>query len=242
MEKTSSSTRAIEALRDWRETNRADINRRAEVFGAALSGLPEWRIDSIGAYFAYLRHPFRGRSAQEVAERLAVERGVLCLPGIYFGPGQEDHLRVAFANQIPALGQPVAQAVVGADDQALGSVVFSGGHLQHSEQFESKHQGQREADAEDHRALHLGPHAIGMDDLAASRCDAEGHGHDGGGGAGGFVGKGGEGEGAGRGCHEGSTHRLAEMLRHRFSRDDGSRHDFRDDQPRPGPGARCGKT
>jgi aspartate/methionine/tyrosine aminotransferase len=36
--------------------------------------------------------------AERVAERLAVERGVLALPGSYFGPGQDDHLRLAFAN------------------------------------------------------------------------------------------------------------------------------------------------
>jgi aspartate/methionine/tyrosine aminotransferase len=80
---------AIDGLRDWREANRADINRRIAAFRGALSGLPEWQIESIGAYFAYLRHPFEGRPAAAVAERLAVERGVLCLPGPYFGPGQE---------------------------------------------------------------------------------------------------------------------------------------------------------
>jgi aspartate/methionine/tyrosine aminotransferase len=89
---------AIEALREWRAANRADINHRANVFRAALAPLPEWRIDSAGAYFAYLRHPFADRTAQEVAEQLATERGVLCLPGSYFGPGQGTHLRVAFAN------------------------------------------------------------------------------------------------------------------------------------------------
>ncbi len=89
---------AIEALRDWRESNRAEINRRAQVFQAALAPLPEWTIDSVGAYFAYVRHPFSGTKAQQVAEKLATERGVLCLPGSYFGPGQEGHLRVAIAN------------------------------------------------------------------------------------------------------------------------------------------------
>jgi aspartate/methionine/tyrosine aminotransferase len=89
---------AVEGLRPWREANRAEINRRIEVFRQALAPVPEWRIDSIGAYFAYLRHPFAGRTAQEVAERLASERGVLCLPGSFFGPGQDRHLRVAFAN------------------------------------------------------------------------------------------------------------------------------------------------
>ncbi len=89
---------AIDGLRDWREGNRAEINRRAQVFRDALAPLPEWRVESAGAYFAYLRHPFSHATAQDVAERLATERGVLCLPGSYFGPGQEGHLRVAIAN------------------------------------------------------------------------------------------------------------------------------------------------
>ncbi|WP_210489981.1 aminotransferase [Microvirga antarctica] len=89
---------AIEGLRSWRDANRTDINRRAEVFREALAPLPEWRIDSVGAYFAYLTHPFAGRSAQDVAEKLATERGVLVLPGSYFGPDQERQVRVAFAN------------------------------------------------------------------------------------------------------------------------------------------------
>jgi aspartate/methionine/tyrosine aminotransferase len=89
---------AIEGLRDWREENRAEINRRAQVFREALAPLPEWRIESVGAYFAYLSHPFPERTAQMVAEKLATERGVLGLPGSYFGPGQDRHLRIAFAN------------------------------------------------------------------------------------------------------------------------------------------------
>jgi aspartate/methionine/tyrosine aminotransferase len=45
-----------------------------------------------------VRHPFRDRTAEEVAETLAVERGVLALPGSWFGPGQGTHLRMAFGN------------------------------------------------------------------------------------------------------------------------------------------------
>lgn len=89
---------AIDALRDWREANRTEINKRAHVFQEALAPLPEWRIESVGAYFSYVRHPFPGAKAQVVAEKLATERGVLCLPGSYFGPGQEEHLRIAIAN------------------------------------------------------------------------------------------------------------------------------------------------
>ncbi|MGL4494817.1 MAG: aminotransferase [Beijerinckiaceae bacterium] len=91
-------TWAIDALRGWREDNRADINARAAAFRQAMSGVNGWTIDSVGAYFAYLRHPFAGVSASAVAEKLAKERGILALPGSYFGPDQDTHLRVAFAN------------------------------------------------------------------------------------------------------------------------------------------------
>lgn len=89
---------AIDNLRGWREENRHEINHRAEVFRKAIAPLPGWRIESAGAYFAYLTHPFADKSAQAVAAKLATERGVLVLPGSYFGPGQERQLRVAFAN------------------------------------------------------------------------------------------------------------------------------------------------
>ncbi|MBV9076731.1 MAG: aminotransferase [Methylobacteriaceae bacterium] len=89
---------AIDALAGWRAENRAVMNRRSDAARAAFARLGDWRLDSQGAYFAYLRHPFPGRSSWEVAEALAVERGVVTLPGEAFGPGQERHLRLAFAN------------------------------------------------------------------------------------------------------------------------------------------------
>ena len=52
----------------------------------------------MGAYFAYVRHPFPAAGAPRVAEALAATHGALCLPGTAFGPGQSGHLRLAFAN------------------------------------------------------------------------------------------------------------------------------------------------
>ncbi len=89
---------AMDALGEWQKETRAALARRTATFEAAVAEAPEWRIDQIGAYFAYVRHPFPGIPASRVAEVLARERGVLALPGSYFGPGQDDHLRVAFAN------------------------------------------------------------------------------------------------------------------------------------------------
>lgn len=89
---------AIESLRGWRAGNRAVMAERAGAFRRAAAQLPGWRLDALGAYFAYLRIPEDAPGAVEVAERLAAARGLLCLPGPFFGPGQERHIRLAFAN------------------------------------------------------------------------------------------------------------------------------------------------
>jgi len=88
----------VEALRDWRAGNRAIMAKRAAFFRAAMAPLNAWRIDALGTYFAYLRLPDGAGDSEAAAEALAVERGLLGLPGSFFGPGQERHLRLAFAN------------------------------------------------------------------------------------------------------------------------------------------------
>ena len=99
----------IDGIRDWREQNRGEINARAELFRDTMAPLNGWRVLAAGAYFAYVAHPFEGARAERVAQRLVEERGVLALPGPYFGPGQEQHLRVAIANvdagRIAGLGE-----------------------------------------------------------------------------------------------------------------------------------------
>lgn len=96
----------IEALRDWRAQNTAEIERRQAAFREAFVGVNGWRIDSIGSYFAFLRHPFADRPSADVVKALVEERGVLLLPGPYFGPGLETHMRVAFANvDLDKIGQ-----------------------------------------------------------------------------------------------------------------------------------------
>lgn len=89
---------AIEGIREWRRGVRDDLAARAEATRAAFQMLPGWRIDSIGAYFAYIAHPDADGDGAALARRLAEERGVLALPGSFFGPGQKSHLRFAFAN------------------------------------------------------------------------------------------------------------------------------------------------
>ncbi len=91
-------TWGIDGIRDWREANRAEINARAALFREAMAPLNDWRVLAAGAYFAYVAHPFPDVPAADVVRALVQERGVLALPGPYFGPGQERHLRIAIAN------------------------------------------------------------------------------------------------------------------------------------------------
>jgi len=91
-------TWAIPALRDWRDGNRALMADRASAFRAGVSQLPGWRLDAIGTYFAYLRLPDAAPDAVAAAEALAAEQGLMGLPGPFFGPGQDRHIRLAFAN------------------------------------------------------------------------------------------------------------------------------------------------
>ncbi len=99
--------KGLPALTEWRESNRREIMARTEALKAAMEKLPGWTLQSVGAYFAFVRHPFGQTPSRIVAERMAKEAGVLVIPGEYFGKGQEGCLRFAFAN---------------ADSAAIGSI------------------------------------------------------------------------------------------------------------------------
>ncbi len=89
---------ALPLLADWREENRQEILRRAKALSDVMHSVSDWKLDALGAYFAFVRHPFEGVGSAEVAEALAKKAGVSCIPGSYFGSGQEQYLRFAFAN------------------------------------------------------------------------------------------------------------------------------------------------
>jgi aspartate/methionine/tyrosine aminotransferase len=89
---------AIDALGEWKAGNRAIIAERARVFREGVGQLEDWRIDALGTYFAYIRIPERAADALAAGEALATTRGLLSLAGPFFGPGQDRHLRLAFAN------------------------------------------------------------------------------------------------------------------------------------------------
>ncbi|KAA0970934.1 aminotransferase class I/II-fold pyridoxal phosphate-dependent enzyme [Aureimonas fodinaquatilis] len=85
-------------LENWREQNRQEINRRASAMQSCIAPVPGWKLNSIGAYFAFVRHPYSGRTSADVAQQLAEQLGLITLPGSYFGENLDDFLRLAFAN------------------------------------------------------------------------------------------------------------------------------------------------
>ena len=74
------------------------MQSRGTAFREALDHIEGWTVRALGAFFAYVEHPFGERSARDIARELAQETGVVALPGTYFGTGQEPFLRFAFAN------------------------------------------------------------------------------------------------------------------------------------------------
>ena len=89
----------LNALDPWKNEKKALMASRLAAMREAFQtpGL-NYELVSSGAYFAYVRHPFTGETSKSVAQRLAKENDLLCLPGSMFGPAQEDYLRLAFAN------------------------------------------------------------------------------------------------------------------------------------------------
>ena len=100
-------------LEGWKNDKKAVMLARAAALREAFARRDlRYRLVSAGAYFAYVEHPFPNETAKQVAQRLAGEHDLLCLPGSMFGPGQERYLRIAFANAEADLMPDVAARLI----------------------------------------------------------------------------------------------------------------------------------
>ena len=89
----------LDNLEQWVADKRAGILERLECINKIFrNNETSYELISSGAYFAYVKHPFGKKSSKEVAKQLAEKENILCLPGSFFGPNQEQFLRIAFAN------------------------------------------------------------------------------------------------------------------------------------------------
>lgn len=83
----------------WIEGNRQMMIRRHDRFVERFNQKTDsFRIVASGGFFAWVWHPFTGKTGREVAQLLVERCGVALLPGEVFGPGMETYLRLAFGN------------------------------------------------------------------------------------------------------------------------------------------------
>ena len=65
-------------LRPFVRKNAEAVRSRHGYFKSHLP--PSWKMGSQGGYFAFVRHPFKGRDAMQVCEKMSAEGGVVALP------------------------------------------------------------------------------------------------------------------------------------------------------------------
>jgi aspartate/methionine/tyrosine aminotransferase len=93
----------MQNLRQWLAGERGEILDRRTAISENMPSLEArgWRLLGLGAYFAYLEHPF-DIASDELARRLVAEAGILLLPGTMFMPEGDPtgrrQVRIAFAN------------------------------------------------------------------------------------------------------------------------------------------------
>jgi aspartate/methionine/tyrosine aminotransferase len=109
----------LQRLAHWREEKRRMMLGRLQALREAFRvNALRYQLISSGAFFAWVRHPFEGEAATAVARRLADRHNLLCLPGSFFGPGQESALRLAFANLPAERMSEVAKRLITSQENA----------------------------------------------------------------------------------------------------------------------------
>ena len=110
----------LQNLGDWLAGERLEILARRAAIETGMAKIAPigWRLRGLGAYFAYLEHPFAAPS-DRVAPDLVREAGILMLPATMFVPTGDAsgarHLRLAFANADVATLATVFDRLAGLD-------------------------------------------------------------------------------------------------------------------------------
>ncbi|WP_146345559.1 aminotransferase [Falsiphaeobacter marinintestinus] len=111
----------INNLRQWVAGERVEILDRRAAIAEGFAPLAEqgWKLKGLGAYFAYVEHPF-DMTGDDFARRLVADAGVLLLPATMFVPetdrSGDRQVRIAFAN--------IDRAGIGALFERLQSLPF----------------------------------------------------------------------------------------------------------------------
>lgn len=86
----------------WRAARSAELVEVRAGLAAAMESHPGgFELLALGGFFAWIRHPFADRPTDDVARDLALEYGVLVVPGSAFLPDDRAMLRVSVSNLGP---------------------------------------------------------------------------------------------------------------------------------------------
>ncbi|WP_213450374.1 aminotransferase [Rhizomonospora bruguierae] len=89
----------LTGAREWRRARVREMAERRECFLATMAGRPGgFEVLSAGGFFGWLRHPFAGRSTEDVVRELALAYDTLVLPGTAFLPDDRGTFRVSLSN------------------------------------------------------------------------------------------------------------------------------------------------
>jgi aspartate/methionine/tyrosine aminotransferase len=83
----------------WRRERAREVADRRQWFAAMMADRPGgFELLSVGGFFGWVRHPFTGRSTQDVVRELAIRFDTLVIPGTAFLPDDREALRVSVSN------------------------------------------------------------------------------------------------------------------------------------------------
>ena len=92
-----------------------DVNEQRQILAkqrtmmkAAFIEFKNFKLKSIGVFFAYVEHPWEKLTATDATLKLYEHTGIVGLPGSIFGPSQEKFIRLAYANLSLARALPEA--------------------------------------------------------------------------------------------------------------------------------------
>jgi len=102
----------LQNLDDWKLEKARELQLRAAAIRTMFENSDlQYRLISAGAYFAYIEHPF-DEPSRSVVKRLIQDFDLISLPGSYFGPQQNQFIRLAFANVSESRFEEVSRRLI----------------------------------------------------------------------------------------------------------------------------------
>jgi len=90
----------LESKNGWRVSKIEEVRKKRELTSLVFATDPGgFHLESVGAIYGWLYHPFRGEPTIAVVKRLALELGIFALPGTIFTDTDTRALRICFAGQ-----------------------------------------------------------------------------------------------------------------------------------------------